>query len=132
MDSLLDVLSRSSVHPHALPDALARGQTRFSGREPTLDELEAWVRELPTHAPHLFPSAPSAGRDDATRLGIAPQIWATMSASERLTRAREAQPVVSRAKPAPLELTASQISELASMSATARLTTYRQWQAQKR
>jgi hypothetical protein len=129
-ERLTQAASAAGILAAALPDAISRGERHFT-LPPTDRELADWAVSLKVSAPHFFPAAPAHVPDaDGVPPGVPASVWKSMSASSKLAWARQVQPppVVQR-RPKPLQVSAEQAAALAQMTPAARLTAYRQLQA---
>ena len=123
---LVETASRHGVLGTAMVDALARGESYFVAKEPSAENLTAWITALREEAGHLFAPVPSA---PGTAPGTLPPDW--MSPSEKLTWARQRQPQAPvQRRPPPYTPTPEQLRSLEGKSSTERLTLFREWQAQ--
>ena len=125
--------AQQGILAQALPDAIARGQARFS-LPPTDNELAAWAQSLHATCPHFFPppAAPAPVASD-TPPGVPEATWRGMSPSSKLAWARAhgyGLPVVER-RPKPIELSAEQVATLSALPPAQRMTAYRELQAQQ-
>lgn len=115
--------TKRGVIAEALPDAFARAAQHFGETEPSTEALDVWLTGLKAQAPHFFnphkQSAPPEALPD----------W--LSATERLTRYRQAHPSPLRTKPQPRILTQTELAELdrAGLSIYERLTRARELMA---
>jgi len=135
MDSttLLEALARSGVSREALVDGVNRGTTYFAGQAPSPEEVDTWIADtLKTLAPHLWPTTPAqtplAPPDIEKRFGMSQALWDSLSAAERLARARALQPPAPKRRPQSLQLSPQQVAALAALEPTSRLTEYRRLQ----
>ena len=121
----------SGMLPSALEDGVRRLHDHFASQaNPTPELISQQLLTLRETAPHLFPrlSQPDAA---GVPPGMPESVWKGMAPESKLTWAREHQPLppVARRR-APLDVSAAQAAELARLTPEARLSTYRQWQAQ--
>jgi hypothetical protein len=88
----IDALSRTAgAWPEALEDIRHRFQARFADEDPSADEGLAWIQgALYDKAPHLF-ALEEVATTGAEKLGISDELYARLSPSEKLTRARQVE-----------------------------------------
>jgi hypothetical protein len=107
----------------AVPDAVSRG-THYFTDEPTDSQIQAWAEGLRDVAPHFFapPSPPQPTPAEQERQRILDKL----SASEKLTRARQDRTVVTRARPQYRTATAEELAQWKGLSTAEQLTAYRE------
>jgi hypothetical protein len=119
--------------PAAVEDVVRRAVNHFGDTTPDHDTLTAWGTQLRTTCTHLFVAAP---QDDlaavAARHGMSAALWQSLSPTERYTRERNLQPPVAKQRPQPVTLRPEQLAALAQMTPSARLSAYRQLQAEQK
>jgi len=123
---LVETASRHGVLGTAMVDALARGESYFAAKEPSAENLTAWITALKQEAGHLFAPTPPGPGDPAS---AQPPAWMTNPA-ERLTWARTHQPQAPvQRRPGRYDPTPEQLKTLEGKTPAERLTAYREWQA---
>ena len=133
--TVLEIAARSAgVLPSAVEDAVRRLHGHFAAQaDPTPALISQQLAALRESAPHLFPRPSQAPAAAGVPAGMVPEVWRSMSPASRLAWAREhgyARGPVAR-RPRPLTLTSEQAAELAALPVVARLTKYRELQAQQ-
>jgi hypothetical protein len=124
--TLMEVGTRAGLRHEAVADFLRRGLAHFPLDAP-LEQVGPWTQGLRESAPHLFSEPRQQTRQAASPIREEHQ---GLSVIERSTRYRPQ--ATKRQRPEPVQLTAQEASELASLSPTARLTEYRALQQQRR
>jgi hypothetical protein len=112
---LSEEAAKRGVIEAALPDVVARARAHFGDTEPSQGEVDVWLTGLKPSAPHFWarPEPPAS---------TSPEMPSWFSAEEKLTRHRQSQPVVVRAKPQAVVASPEQLKEWAGLSAIELLT----------
>jgi hypothetical protein len=122
-ERLSQAAAAQGILASAMEDAISRGERQFS-LPPTDSELETWASSLRTSAPHFFapqyPPQPTPEEQERQR------ILDKLSASEKLTRARQDRTVVTRARPQYRTATSEELAQWKGLSTAEQLTAYRE------
>jgi hypothetical protein len=123
---IIEAASHAGALGSAMPDVLARSAAHFSATALTPETVQQFLATLKQTAGHLF-----VVPVDPRRATVAEDIPSWLSPSERMSRARAAnpQPPVQR-KPMPYIPSPEQLATLAGKSPAERMTLFRGWQAQ--